>query len=300
MNDLLPATQYFYSFDDGVTIYNFTTSSGTLNTFHFAFTSDGHYGREETNDSAHVSILEQIVDPAHNYEAFFLGGDLVEDGWIDDEWGLMLTGLSPYTTQMPFRNVIGNHDGLFGGVHMYRDYFYTASAPLDTGTQLWQHIQVNGIHLFFLDLEWGIEAYTSAQKQWFESELAALSPDEWILVFSHSFTYASGIHIDGMDWFDRPEMIEALVPLFEESGVDLVFNGHNHHLETLNKSGVYYNIVGGFGSVPDPIREHTSPYSSWYQQGQHGFVDVSIAGNTATLIFRTPEYVPLHSYVVNK
>ena len=40
-----------------------------------------------------------------------------------------------------------------------------------------------------------------------------------------------------------------LVPLFEQYGVDVVFNGHDHHYERSYKDGVYYIVTGGGGVV---------------------------------------------------
>jgi hypothetical protein len=74
-------------------------------------------------------------------------------------------------------------------------------------------------------------------------------------------------------------------------------------METLNNSGIVYNIIGTFGGHPDPDyttkdvnQEGTG--SLWYLSGQHGYLDVEINGTTADLIFRSPEDVVIQSFSI--
>jgi 3',5'-cyclic AMP phosphodiesterase CpdA len=296
MKDLFPNTKYFYSIDGGNTVYNFSTFSSTNRTLRFAFTSDGHFGKEASNHTATKAIFDQVVNPTNGFDALFVGGDIVEMGFRDTEWRDALQFLSPYTTQIPFRIIAGNHDTFFGGVTLYKDYFYNRNAPIDQGSQLFYHITINSVHLFFLNLEWDTGTFTKAQRDWFESELKKLNPSDLILVFSHSFFYSSGIFIDGSSWVDIPDMISEVTPLFEQYGVDMVFSGHNHHMEYLEKNGVRYHIVGTMGGVLDPIPTGTSVASVWRQSGQHGFIDVNITPSNISVNYRTPEFLSLYNY----
>jgi hypothetical protein len=296
MDDLLPATTYFYSWDNGQTIQNFTTFSGQNSTLHFAFSSDAHFGRPASNNTATLKILEQVANPAHGFDAFFFGGDLVEMGGTDAHWAEAMVAIAPYLNSIPFRSAIGNHDAQFGAERMYIDYFYPESAPVATGTPLYYHIRINDIHLFFLDLEWGIETYDAAQKAWFEAQIATVAPSDWTFVFCHGVFYSSGTESAGVNWGDNSGMIDTLVPLFEAHDVDMVFTGHNHHIEVLEKNGIYYHVVGGFGGHPDSEKTYTSPHSLAYFHHQFGFVDVAITGDEASVVVRTPEFVPLYNY----
>ena len=115
--------------------------------------------------------------------------------------------------------------------------------------------------------------------------------------------YSSGYFVDGEQWWDNQEMIEEFEPLFIEHDVDLVFSGHNHHMEYLNNSGVMYNIIGGFGGHLDPDYAtkdvgEAGEGSIWYHSGQHGYLDVEINGTSADITFRTPEYAVVNSYSI--
>jgi alpha-tubulin suppressor-like RCC1 family protein len=95
-------------------------------------------------------------------------------------------------------------------------------------------------------------------------------------------------------------MIDKLVPLFEKYHVNLVFSGHNHMLELLQKNNITYVVCGAFGGLPDPERSYISPASIWYMANQSAFMDVTVSQDTATLIFRDPDYKELKSLTVSR
>ncbi len=256
LRDLEPNTTYYYQINSIGKIYNFTTMPNLENTYKFMTSSDPHFGASNANRTATNNILDQLADPVNGYQSFYMLGDMVEYGNFDMHYKEACDTLSPVTSQIPFRPVIGNHDIMFGGHTYWEDYFspdLIEDAPRD-----YFHIEVNGIHIFVLDLEWGTESYTKAQKAWFENELEKnTDPDDWILVMSHCFYYVSGYNVDGSDWWDHQEMIDTFTPVFIENGIDMVFSGHNHIFERLENNGVNYNIVGAFGGHPDTYYEYS-------------------------------------------
>ena len=56
LNNLMSSTTYYYSINDGL-IYDFTTSSGSNDTYTFAVGSDAHFGRIVSNTTATVRML---------------------------------------------------------------------------------------------------------------------------------------------------------------------------------------------------------------------------------------------------
>lgn len=297
--DLLPKTQYFYQINDG-TVYNFTTPGNTPNTFKFALSSDAHFGRPISNNTATLKILEQSLNPAHGNEMFFFLGDLVEYGFTESMWTTAINQMSPYTSSMPYRPILGNHDSM-GGMGLYRSYINPDSLLTSTeDSPYYYRIDINNIHIFMLELEWGNDSNTAAQQAWFKKQIATVPKDDWTIVMNHALYYTSGIYVDGAWWSDNQPMIENFVSLFEENDVDMVFSGHNHHLEVLQVKGITYAVVGGFGGHLDPIREANGTGSLWYTNEHYGFVEVDIAGNDANMTFLTPEYVQLKSISISK
>ena len=305
LDGLMPNTTYFYQINDVGQIYNFTTMANIANTFKFMTSSDPHFGADNLNSTATNKILKQLIDPANGYQSFFMLGDMVEMGNNDEHYKLACDTFSPATTHIPFRPIIGNHDVMFGGHKFWVDYFspdIIEDAPRD-----YFHIKVNGIHIFVLDLEWGTESYTKAQKAWFENELEQnTDPDDWILVMNHCFYYSSGYLVDGSEWWDQQDMIDTFTPVFKQYGIDLVFGGHNHIFEVLENDGIYYNIIGGLGGHPDTYydKEGVTGYpgtgSIYYSTDIFGFLEVDIQGDIANLAFRTPENQTVYNYTVNR
>ncbi len=297
MRDLQPDTDYLVQV--GKVYYKLHTPSldGPL---HFAVGSDAHFGagnQDATEKMLHIIVNRLSPNP---FEYFFLLGDTVQHGFSVSQWHEAFQTLTPATSVVPTRFAIGNHDTLFTGLRDYEKYCYPQGMDLQTGSRLWYRIVVGKVHFLVIDLEWSAESFTSRQAAWLEDQLKSIPVADWKIVMGHGFYYASGSFDDGWQWYDNPETIKALTPLFEKYGVDLVFSGHAHQMELLQKSGVTYVICGGFGGLPDQAREYTSPQSLWYASGQYGFMDVSVSGNQATLVFRTPDNAALKTAVVSR
>jgi len=83
------------------------------------------------------------------------------------------------------------------------------------------------------------------QLSWLEDTLAV--SDGLVIVAFHHPAFACGTH------GSTGSVIERWVPLFEEYGVDLVLNGHEHSFERFSVAGVTYIVTGGAGQALRPI-----------------------------------------------
>jgi hypothetical protein len=298
MRDLDPGMIYYYRVNDGEA-YTFRTPTidGSL---HFAMGSDAHIGAGDNRADLTAKMLAGIADPANGYDLFLFGGDLVEYGFNPGEWGEAFRVFSSTTSSVPTRYIIGNHDSLFTGFGMFKKLLYPQGMDLQTGSQLWYRIDVGKIHFLCLDIEWSAESFTKAQADWLETQLKDIPADDWKIVVNHSFYYSSGTTTDGWNWFDNPETIDALTPLFEKYQVDMVLCGHNHIMELLQHNSVTYAICGAFGGLPDLERTYTSSASVWYKSGAIGFLDITIENNVSTIIFRDSDYQALETFDIEK
>lgn len=298
LRDLEPDSTYWYRLNDGDSI-SFTTQ--TLDdSLHFAVASDAHFGSADARNDLTAEMLAEIIDPTNDFDMLFFLGDLVEYGFQSDQWHDAFNALSPTTSVIPTRFAVGNHDTLFSGFGKYQSYCYPQGMELQTGSRLWYRIDVGKVHFLILDLEWSAESFTSAQAVWLETQLEDIPAEDWKIVMSHGFYYGSGSFDNGWKWYDNPETIDRLTPIFEKYGVDLVFSGHNHQLELLQNSGVVYAICGSFGGIPDTERTYTSPSSLWYMSGLYAFIDVILDGNQCILIFRDPDFEALETFTLDK
>jgi hypothetical protein len=297
LTDLLPDTEYWYRINRGE-IFRFTTPPPAGEPLHFAIGSDAHIGAGASRTDLTINMLGQIENPRNDFDTFFFLGDFVELGFRDSHWQDAITIFSQTTSVIPSRPIIGNHDTIFGGLDLYKEYSYPLGMEMETGTRMYYRIDFNDIHFLLLDVEWSAESYTEAQNKWLERQLAVIPPEDWTIVMSHGYYYASGAEGYGWDWWDNPGTIKRVTPLFEKYDVDLVVSGHNHITEVLQKSDVTYLICGAFGGHPDPERTYTSPQSIWYNHGKYAFLDVTIDADEATIIFRDPDYNEMKSFTV--
>jgi acid phosphatase type 7 len=299
LSSLQPDTIYWYQVNDS-TKYYFTTPPSSSKPLKFAVYGDAHFGAESRQSEFSAKMLQYIANPDNNFHLLFSLGDLVEHGFTNSQWQEAFHGMSSISSVIPTKYVLGNHDSLLGGLKHYEAYCYPKGIPLQSGTQLYQRINVGKVHFLVIDLEWSAETYTSKQNTWLEKQLASIPTDDWTIVMGHGFYYASGSYINGWKWYDNLETISKLTPLFEKYGVDMVFSAHAHQLELLKKNNVTYVVCGAFAGVQESAREYVSPASVWYSNTDYAFADVSIDGSNATLIFRGPDDKELKSFTIQK
>ncbi len=299
LSDLEPGSEYRYRLNDGEET-TFSTPAAEPDTLKFAVGSDPHFGGNGNRGGITRRILEQMGDPSHGCDYLFLLGDLVHLGFWDPSWKECLEDIHAAAPGLPLRTVMGNHDGIFTGFEKYFEYLYPDGMSNESGSRLWQRVDVNQVHLFFLDLEWGTESYTPEQQAWFEEQLAGIPAEDWTVVMQHTFYYVSDHFDNGDPMFVNMDTRDALVPLFERSGVDLVLSGHNHHLELLSRNGVTYALTAGLGGQMNDVGDYRAGENVWVDDQDYGYLEVSISGDTATLTFRDRDYRELYTATIAK
>lgn len=293
LNDLKPDTRYHYRIDNGQIAY-FSTPS-TSGQLHIAVASDAHYGSENAKNDMTAKMLSEIADPANGFDMFFFIGDLVEYGFIDNQWEEAFNSFNMATSVIPTRYAAGNHDTLFSGLNNYLNYCVPEGLDEDAEARLWYRIDIGSTHILVMDVEWSAETYTKAQAEWLEQQLQSIPEDDWTIVLSHGFYYASGQYSNGWNWYDNEETIDKITPLFNAYKVDLVCSGHLHNLGLLEANGVKYAVCGAFGGLPEPEPVYISPFSLWETANQYAFTDIVIDGDACTLTFRDYNFNALYT-----
>jgi 3',5'-cyclic AMP phosphodiesterase CpdA len=194
-------------------------------------------------------------------EAVLHTGDLVYDGREANLWITYNDIASQLPSGTPIYPALGNHE--------YDSQLYFDNFELP-GNERWYSVDdIEGFNFIVLDTGSAVAAATtitpaSPQYIWLESQLSSsMSSTDFTVVTFHYPLFSTGQHGS-----DDKHMAADLVPLFEQYGVDAVFNGHDHNYERSTVNGIRYIVTGGGGA---PLRDQagTSSYSELFVKAHH-------------------------------
>ena len=226
------------------------------------------YGDNRTLPANHQAVVDVMTDEVP--DLILNVGDVVTSGWSKSQFDTeFFDQIGPLLRTTPVYISIGNHEG---ESPFYFQYF---SFP---GNQRWYKFDYGNARFLALDTNWlylpGTEQY-----KWFAKELDQAQSDQvqWIFVFSHHPAYSEG----WVGYVGELQIRNHLLPLMEQYGVDIFFNGHTHTYERGTLNGVTQILTGGGGGPLDPcVRdfEHIDICSANFH-----FVKVEISGADATI-----------------
>jgi hypothetical protein len=159
-----------------------------------------------------------------------------------------------------FYAALGNHDD--PSQRFYRGF--------NMGGKRFYSFEKGNVRFFALDTNY----MDGQQLEWVSRELCG-SGAAWKVVFFHHPIYSSGER-HGSDLRLR----EVLEPIFVDSGVEVVFAGHDHIYERVKpQMGVHYFVSGGAGKLArGDIDRGTQIFAAGFDRDRH-FMLVEIAGD---------------------
>jgi PKD repeat protein len=187
----------------------------------------------------------------------------VENNWIGSN------GLT-----IPLIGAVGNHEGSANTFHGQFSF---------PGNELWYSLNWGpDLHIVVLDSEYDV---SGNQLTWLKQDLAANQYVKWKVVLFHQPPYSSGWH--GSNTGIR----NAWCSVFDQYGVDLVFNGHDHDYErskpiynnavVINPDdGTTYVVGGGWGGS---LRSVGSNWWTAYSRSVYHFTVVQVNGDVLSL-----------------
>jgi hypothetical protein len=216
-------------------------------------------GDTRSDHIAHQSVVDKMLELGP--PPFYLHtGDLVANGSDMSQWDTFLDiehDLMQASTLYP---AMGNHE------MNHQNYFDVLKPPGP-----WYSFDRGDAHFVCLQVD-GYGDYTPGRPQyeWLVSDLAStLKP--WKFVFFHIPPYGSVGYGSDLD------VRQTLCPLFEQYGVALVFNGHNHGYERSVANGVTYIVTAG-GGAPLYPKMHDNLASVYFASVYH-FVQITLSGD---------------------
>jgi hypothetical protein len=202
-----------------------------------------------------------------------MGGDAVEEGNREDWWDYYFDCARPHIGSLPLMSVVGNHETRGGGVKNFNHHFtypangYGLHAGLRGTENNPEHILEtdNTVYSFdygcahFSCLNTGSsrdgkvnpEGFLEVQREWLRQDIGR-TDKTWKIVVLHRAPYGSNE--------DNTDVRDVFAALFEELGVGLVLQGHDHvYLRTVpmldGKRGPVYLMAGASGRKLYPYEQ---------------------------------------------
>ncbi|GHT62073.1 hypothetical protein AGMMS50239_14440 [Bacteroidia bacterium] len=246
IDNLTPNTVYSYRVGGVNGLWSdagtFTTAKTNEDEFSFIYITDT---QSNTDEMFEISRKTVATAQANVPDAKFLlvTGDLVETSGNNNsewEWEQWFETMKASWQKLPIVPVQGNHDTSGNGNmfhHFNTDKSFNAAqseAAAKTAMEGTVYSFVYGNALFMI-LNWEDygkgETYFSAVETWMKAQIAANSNVRWKFVAYHKNMFTgSGSHQSDID---GRTVRERMAPAFQEMGIDLVFQGHDHIYEVI-------------------------------------------------------------------
>lgn len=255
----------------------------------FAFTV---MGDTQGNPAVNGKLAEYAWALRPNF--MVIPGDLVENGPVKREWvSEFFASMVPLFSRVPFYPVLGNHER--NADHYYR---YMDLPP----PEYYYSFQYGNAKFFMLDsnkkLDVDSEQYLWLEKGLKEQKLLEQQGNKdvvWKFASFHHPTYSSDEDDYGNLWKGKSTWgdlrIRPMTKLFDEYGIDVVWNGHIHSYErtwpildgkTTETGGTVYMITGGGGGGLEQAGPIRPSFQNNVRRGHH-FVFVAVNGKTLEL-----------------
>lgn len=246
---LKPGTAYKYRAGSGNSdgwgsIGSFTTDQAVNRDFHFLVGSDSQGSSKSTFElwqDTFKRAIEHIGDP----KFFILTGDLVDNGDLESQWQWFLGIPKHEFARIPFVPVLGGHEvkDYDGDETTENNNFYNhfnlprkvVSGTHDGSVYAFEYgdalfMQFNSQFEGKLNKKGGIDWVDPeflTQLDWMRHQVAK-TDKKWKFVSFHKGPYSAGDNAGKWE-DDRIQFYKkVLVPVFDEMGIDMVFEAHDH------------------------------------------------------------------------
>jgi hypothetical protein len=189
---------------------------------------------------------------------------------------------APYRTLLPaipFYAALGNHDYEVEAGKALLDVFTlprNGPAGLVPESSYW--LERAGVQMIVHDTNQTTSTLRAQSVPWHTE--TTRRPATFRLVFHHHTMYSSGPN------YSRPPtgaLRTLLAPLYTATGVDVVFNGHDHLYERTRPIGGVIYVTTGAGGADLYPRYHTHAFTAAFFNERHSYTYVEVRGRTLLL-----------------
>jgi 3',5'-cyclic AMP phosphodiesterase CpdA len=231
------------------------------------------FGDTRSDHRTHQAVVDHILTLAPDVALHT--GDLVNNGWEPRDWNKFFEIEGPLLASVPLFPVLGNHEG--SSMFYYEDFYLP-------GNEQWYTFDYGDARFVCLKVD-GETDYGPGSEQyaWLEETLAA-NTQPWLFVAFHSPPHTAVEERAG----ESATVREALAPILEQYGVDVVFSGHSHTCERYLVNGITYIVAGGGGAPLYQTDEQEEPGLIVADSAYHA-VRITIDGSSLTAVTTTPD-----------
>ena len=321
-------TAHLLGLSKGKTYEYRTRTSDTVSPWYSLKTDDGgSFKAIVTSDSQSsdysdwAALFKGAAERNADADFFIDLGDLVDNGEDEYQWQTWFKTVTPWITEMPLAAAVGNHEAysLDWKVTMPERYVSLFDLPENGDTALKNHyysFDWGDVHFTVLDTslaeeqEWAPDLFEK-QKVWAEKDIQS-SKKKWKVVLMHKdplqYGFADSNRPHREEGFS-PEG-EFFMPLFDQTGVDLVLSAHLHtyrdrgHIYDFKREekGPVYVILGLGGNVryPGLWKDHALDEYVAPQPETDNYTVLESKENELVLTGYLPDGTELHQTVVRK
>ncbi|WP_256992421.1 PA14 domain-containing protein [Paenibacillus sp. XY044] len=238
---LAPGTAYQYRVgSDGnwSATGSFTTEKEDENSFDFLYLTDSQGGNSHDYEVWADTLKNGLADYP-NAKFMVMTGDEVDAGSLESQWLDYFGKPQDMLLHLPIMAAVGNHEGPYNDNYYYHFNYPNDSIddPLPPGSVY--SFDYGDAHIMVLntmDIGWDDRQKESFNQQidWLKREVAE-TDRKWKIVAFHKAIYSLGNHALDSDIL---QLRQTLYPVFDELGIDVVLQGHDH---TFMRSYQMYN-----------------------------------------------------------
>jgi hypothetical protein len=181
--------------------------------------------------------------------------------------------------QIPFYAALGNHDyEVEGGKPFFDVFTLPTNGPPGLPPESSYWLERAGVLLIVHDTNQGVATLRAESVPWHAG--VARRPATFRLVFQHHSMYSSGPS------YEQPpaEELRALLgPVYTATGVDVVFNGHDHLYERTRPIGGVVYVTTGAGGAELYARYYRNAFTGVFVNDRHSYTYVEVRERTLLL-----------------
>ncbi len=279
---LSPGTSYIYRVGDGTEQgwsqpAVFTTEASNETSFMFLNVTDSQ-GEKEEDFSLWGETLGKAFETFPDAEWIIHNGDLTENPENEEGWDYFFEKAAPWLSWIPLMPVTGNHDEVKGESSRFTSHFNVPENGAEgsaVGTSY--SFDYGDAHIAVLNTESNIKGQT----EWLRQNLKN-SDKTWKIVAIHRPAFGG----------NRYEKISNWVALFDEYGVDLVLQGHNHEYSrsfpirngeiSEQGDGTVYVVTNASGSKFNDKKKDKFYHAVHFQNAKQMFAGITVNANALT------------------